>query len=169
MTTFEPKTTLRMGRLLYPGARSCYEPCAEPSLATVVRAAVATVNECTLTSACREDSQSVFGPKSLLAVLSFCYACQVYGSAEIENVLMRNYSSCHIRQDQVPKAATIARFRSQNRHAIRTCLLAALRFLADQKMAQGLVSRVNRAHLEAEATRRITTAAFIDAMAAEHN
>ena len=108
-------------------------------------------------------------PRNLVAVLSFCYARQVYGSADIENAMRRNANFRAACQNQIPAASSLRRFRTDNREAIRTCLVAALRFLANQKVTEGVVTKVNQAHLEAEAARRMSNAAFLDAMAVDQN
>jgi len=42
--------------------------------------------------------------------------------------------------------------------------MAALCFLAEQKVVEGIVTTVNKRHLAEEANRRITMAIFIDTM-----
>ena len=44
------------------------------------------------------------------------------------------------------------------------CLEAALRFMTEQKVAQGLITRVNQERIAEEARRRIIMAMFTDSM-----
>ena len=64
----------------------------------------------------------------------------------------------------MPDARTLRRFRRENREALLTCLKAGLRFLNEQKVAQGLLTHVNEARLAEEASRRIIMAMFTDSM-----
>ena len=59
---------------------------------------------------------------------------------------------------------TIRQFRSVNREALDFCLQAALRCQAEEKIAQGLLAKVNEERLAEEARRRITMAMFTDSM-----
>ena len=102
-------------------------------------------------------------PATLLTVLAYCYALQIYGSTEVEALLRQDANLrgiCH----QFPGARVIRRFRRENREALQVCLEAALRFVAEQKVAQGIISRVNETTLAEEARRRIVMAMFIDSM-----
>jgi hypothetical protein len=110
-----------------------------------------------------KDAPMACQPATLLTVLAYCYALQIYGSAEIEALLRHDANLrriCH----QFPDAGVIRRFRRENRESLRVCLEAALRFVAEQKVAQGIISRVNETSLAEEARRRIVTAMFIDSM-----
>src|SRR5215831_9695467 len=82
-------------------------------------------------------------PETLLAVISYCYALQIYRSAEIAQMFRRGAGFRQLPGDPPPGVLTICRFRRENRDALRQCLTTALRFLADQKVATGVVSKVN--------------------------
>jgi hypothetical protein len=129
------------------------------SLAQAVEAAVTAVDESGLVPlACSGNG------RVLLALLTFCYARQIYASSD---VAARLWSDPSVRQfcgDTLPDAWTLRRFRGENREALDSCLRAALRFLAGQKLAQGFVTRVSEAHLAEEARRRITMAMFLDSL-----
>jgi hypothetical protein len=76
-------------------------------------------------------------------------------------------SVAHFRQlsaNEFPGAVVIRRFRRDNRQALRFCLTAVLCFLAEQKVLEGILTNVNKAHLAEEAGRRITMAIFIDTL-----
>src|SRR5215831_16235447 len=82
-------------------------------------------------------------PETLLAVLSYCYALQIYRSAEIAQMFRRGLGFRQLPGDPSPGVLTICRFRRENRDALHHCLTTALRFLAEQKVATGVVSKVN--------------------------
>jgi hypothetical protein len=96
-------------------------------------------------------------------LLTYCYARQIYGSVEIEDVARRDASVRQICGSEFPSAVVIRRFRRDNRQAIRFCLLAVLSVLAEQKLSAGIVTKVNETHLAEEAGRRIIMAIFTDA------
>jgi hypothetical protein len=64
-------------------------------------------------------------------------------------------------------AEAIREFREQNRSALQTCLAAVLLALAGQKVAAGIVTKINDTFAVAEARRRLTMAAYVDADAGE--
>jgi hypothetical protein len=122
------------------------------------------VDETTLKASAESNPGLFFQPKAILALLAYCYARQIYGSKEIERVLAHDAVLCQACQDDFPKARIIRQFCRDNREAVRTCLIAALSFLADQNVVKGLVTRVSNAHIMEEANRRIIMAMFTDSM-----
>jgi len=164
MTTLEPRTNVRPSVTRHlPAPDHC--TAAEPrSLVQAVQATVRTVDEGTLRPTFHRDARLAFRPKTLLALLCFCYARQIYGSTDIENVLGRDVNFRRLCLNQLPDAPVIRHFCRENREAIHLCLTSVLGFLADQKVAEGTVTKVNKAHLAEEASRRIIMAMFIDSM-----
>ena len=136
-------------------------------LAQAVQAAVQGVDEGRLEPVVRHDNGQAVRPKVLLALLSFCYARQTYGSAEVAAWLEREGNFRQFSQSEVPDAATLCRFRRENRELLHHCLTATLRFLVEQKVAAGLVTKVSQAQLAEEASRRIIMAMFIDSVELE--
>ena len=110
------------------------------------------------------DAGVALQPRTLLALLAYCYARQIYCSADIEACLRRDPNFCQLCHGTFPDARTLRRFRRENREALLLCLKAALRFVAEQKVAQGVVTRFHEAHLAEEANRRIIMAMFTDSM-----
>jgi transposase len=135
-------------------------------LAKAVEAAVRAVDSNTLTPVAPVDAGVALQPKALLAVLAFSYARQIYASSDIEASLRGDSNFRQLCREQFPDARMLRRFRRENRKAVLTCVTAALRFLAEQKVAQGLVTHVNEAHVNEEANRRIIMAMFTDSLAA---
>ena len=103
-------------------------------------------------------------PRMLLTLLAYCYSVEIYGSAEIEALLQRDTNLRPLCREQFLDAPMIRRFRRENRESLQACLEAALRFMAEQKVAQGMITRVNGARIAEEARRRIITAMFTDSM-----
>ena len=130
------------------------------SLTHVVEAAVRNVDECCLRPL-RTSGAVNRDAKRMLALLSWSYARQFYSSVAI-HARLRVDPVAGFWEGGTPDQEDIRRFRDENRHALEQCLHAALRFMAAQKVAEGLVTRINEAHIAAEAARRVITAAFID-------
>src|SRR3954469_3615004 len=107
--------------------------------------------------------------RMLLALLSCCYARQTYRSADVADAVRNDVVFRQRCLGGSPNARTIRRFRRKNRAALHTCLLAGLRFLAEQKLHGGLISRICEKSLEDEARRRIIMAMFIDSMESDRD
>ena len=134
------------------------------ALAEAVVAAAWQIDETMLAPLDATEGKPLLNPRAILAILTFCYAHRIYGSAEVA-ARLRSDSSCRrLCEDKVPDANSLRRFRAQNRLALNFCLKAALRFLAEEKMAQGLVAGVKEERLAREASRRIVMAMFTDSL-----
>lgn len=169
MTTLEPKTNLRPSVSLSLAAPASTTALSAPSLAKAVQAAVHALDESTLRPVARRDAGLAFQPKPLLALLAYCYARQIYGSADIEDLLRRDVHFRELCHNEFPGALAIRRFRRDNREAVHLCLKAALHFLVEQKVEAGAVTRVSDVQLAEEARRRIIMALFIDSMELDEN
>jgi transposase len=111
----------------------------------------------------RRDAGLAFEPRTLLALLSYCYARDIYGSAQVEDVLRRDVNFRQICNNEFPGARVIRRFRRENREALHRCLTAALRAQAEGAV-QTASNKVAEAALVEDASRRIMKAMFIDSM-----
>jgi transposase len=138
MTTLETPTSLRSARCLTlpktPPINDrndrARETAVSPSQA--VQAAARAIARSTLQPVCSPVAGVAFHPRSLLAVLSYCYLSEIYSSADIEDLMRRDGNFRRVCGNQIPDAQTLRRFRRHNREAIETCLSAALRCLAEQ-------------------------------------
>jgi transposase len=170
MTTLEsktPKTNVRPNVTLNPATPGAAATASAPrprSLSQAVQAVVRAVDESTLRLVARRDAGLAYQPKTLLALLTYCYAQHIYGSEDVEDRVRRDGKFGELCQNEFPGARVFRHFRRENREALHHCLLGALRFLADQKVETGIVTAVKQEHLSEEATRRITMAMFIDRM-----
>src|SRR5713101_6145950 len=161
MTTFESKTTLRTG--LGVTLRPPLTPLvAQPeTLMKAVQAAVLATDEESLQRIARADAGVAYQPRTLLALLAYCYAREIYGSEAVEDVMRRDSDFRQLCRNEFPDARLIRRFRRENQEALRGCLTSALRFMAMKKLEEGIVTGVKDAHLVEEANRRIIMAMFI--------
>ena len=135
------------------------------SLAQAVQATVRTVDEATLRPVARRDAGLALQPKALLALLSYCYACQIYASAQVEDVVRRDENFRKLCHNEVPDEWVIRSYRHHNREAIQFCLMTALCYMAEEKVRQGIVAKVNVVSFAEEAKRRIIMAMFLDSVA----
>ena len=93
----------------------------------------------------------------MLAILTYCYASEIYCSEEVEDLMRRDGAFRTACGDDVPDARTLRRFRRQNHDAIEHCLFSVLRTLADQEGAHPADAEVIE-----DAHRRLTTAVLMD-------
>src|SRR4051812_38238599 len=167
MTTLEPKTTTRrsarvaFARQEPPTASRPFEK--PTTLTRAVQKAVRELDQTSLRPVSRRDAGLGFQPRTLVAVLSYCYARDIYGSAEVEDLMRRDKTFRAFCQNEFPYTHTIASFRRHNHEAIRDCLIAVLRFLMmriDPLGANGL----RESQLTAEADRRMANAVLMDSI-----
>jgi hypothetical protein len=137
-------------------------PEAPQTLMQAVHAAVNKINTTVLQPVARSFSNLAFQPRVMLSLLTYCYARQIYRSADIARVLARDAPLANACQNQCPSAGMISQFRNNNCQAIRACLTAVLTFLARQKMDAGIITKVNQANLAEEAGRRLIMAMCAD-------
>jgi len=136
-------------------------------LAVASRQAAHSVDERRLIPVVLQDGRFIVQSKPLLALLTYCYSQQVYGSARICDRLGRDKKLQEFCDDELPNAGVLRTFRDSNRESVRCCLERVLCFSAAQKVAAGFVTRVDSRHLADEARRRVIMAAFLDSMQAE--
>jgi len=163
MTTLEPRTNLRPSRTLDSRTSVDDKDNGRQPLTRAVRSAVSEIEEAALQRVARPDAGLAFAPRTLLALLSYCYARDIFGSAEIEDVLRRDVNFRQICNNEFPGARLIRRFRRDNREALHRCLATALRSLAEGG-PQTVSSESVSAAIAEDATRRIMKAMFIDSM-----
>ena len=163
MTTLEPRTNLLPSRTLDSRIPVKSGTSGRQPLTQAVRSAVSEIEEAALQRVARPDAGVAFEPRTLLALLSYCYARDIFGSAEIEDVLRRDVNFRQICNNEFPGARLIRRFRRDNREALHRCLTRALRSLAEGG-PQTVSSESVCAAIAEDATRRIMKAMFIDSM-----
>src|SRR5688572_5624378 len=163
MTTLEPRTNLRPSRTLDSRIPVQSGTSGQQPLTQAVRSAVSEIEEAALRRVARPDAGLAFEPRTLLALLSYCYARDIFGSADIEDVLRRDGNFRQICNNEFPGARVIRRFRRDNREALHRCLTTALRSLAGSQ-PQPASGESLLAAIAEDATRRIMKAMFVDSM-----
>lgn len=162
MTTLEPKTSCRPSVMLRTGQP--FPPAVAPpdSLTCSVQDAVRAIDENALRPVARRDAGLAYQPRILLALLSYCYAREIYGSEEVEALLRRDVEFRRLCQNEFPGARVFRRFRRENREALTGCLRTVLCFLSRQRRASGVGVDWSEGKEEEEAVRRIDMAMFMD-------
>ena len=133
------------------------------SLSQAVRQAVRAVDDCALRRVARLDAGIAFAPRTLLAVMTYCYAKGIYGSADIEDVLRRDKPYRELCRNEFPGPRVFRRFRRENREVLQSCLERVLRFVMASEMAPESVG-VGAGEAALEASRRMGVAMFMDSM-----
>ena len=160
----EPRTSLRPSAAVEPEVLGRAVSDRPSSVTQAVRAAVRAIDQGALRPVARRDAGMAYEPQTLLALVSYCYARDIYGSADIEDVLRRDSVFRQLCQNEFPGARIIRRFRRENRETLHCCLTSVLRAVA-APMESGRGVELNEDELSEEASRRIMKAVFIDSMA----
>ena len=153
-----------MGRYSRPGKTVWLR--SPQTLVEAVEMAVDQVDTNCLGAVASAQAGTAFQPRTLLGLLTFCYARQIYSSSEITDRVRLELQAFGVSGAAVPDAPMLHRFRAENRGALSFCLKLALLFLAEEKIRQGVVTHVKRAYLAREANRRIIMALFTDSLEA---
>jgi hypothetical protein len=136
-------------------------------LAEAVESAVERVDEGSLNGVARPEASPIFQARSLLGLLAFCYARQVYSSDTIAAQIKRDFAALQVDGDEFPDTFLLQRFRCENKGPLVFCLKSALLFLASEKVRQGLITHVKEPQILEEARRRIIVATFTDSLEME--
>ena len=134
------------------------------TLAQAVEAAVSRIEARMLKPVAPAEAGPAFQSTALLALLTFCYARQMYSSAAIAKQLQRDFTLFRVHNYGLPDGQVLQRFRSFNRWSLDLCLRSALYFLAEEKIRQGFVTHVRDETIKQEASRRIVMAMFTDSL-----
>ena len=135
-----------------------------PALDEMVARAVNEVEDETLEPCSSAAQQPVVESRAVLGLLVRCYVQQIYSSAEVAILAALDAQLPWVWWNATPDTRMLRCFRGQNRQAIQHCLAAALQFQAEEKVAQGRVTKVDREQLAEEARRRMVMAAFVDSL-----
>jgi len=127
------------------------------SPAQAVQAAARAISRNALLPVASAAAGVAFHPRSLLAVLTYCYASEIYSSADIEDYMRCDVNFCRVCGDETPDASTLRRFRRYNHEAIEQCLREVLRFMAAQAG-----HHPTDAEIYEQAHQQLTTAVLMD-------
>jgi transposase len=100
---------------------------AEKRLGGFVLEAVRRVNERDLRRVAAPDAGMAFRPLTLLALITYCYAVEIYGADEIEDLMRRDPEFRGLCRNEFPNSHLIRRFRRYNREAIHQSLVETFR------------------------------------------
>ena len=166
MTTFGLENGLRFNTRYVDQARA---PALESprSLPHAVESAVRGIDIKLLKPVAPVHAGPAFQSTALLALLTFCYARQVYSSAAIAEQLRRDFTLFKVDGYGLPGTPVLQQFRALNRLPLDLCLRSALFFLAQEKIRQGIVTHVKEECIKEEASRRIVMAMFTDSLEME--
>jgi len=142
-------------------------PSAPASLIEAVQTAVQPIAESWLHPIVARTASPAFQPRVMLVVLTYCYAKGLYAGSEILRYLKGDKAFSRVCQHQFPNRREIESFRQHNSYIIEQCLIAALRFLAEQKAARSFVTRAHETFIAEEAKRAIIMAAHIASLEEE--
>jgi transposase len=126
-----------------------------------VQAAVRDINAQNLRRVAPADAGIAFEPKTLLALLTYCYARRIYSSEDVEAVLRKDCGFRELCRNEFPGADLLRRFRRQNHESLQHCLQETLRF--SHPVSSSDLAHSSDAHLAEEADTRIMTAVLMDA------
>ena len=149
----EPRTSLRPSAAMEPEVLGRAVSDRPSSVTQAVRTAVRAIDPGTLRPVARRDSGVAYEPRTLLALLSYCYARDIYGSADIEDVLRRDAVFRQLCQNEFPGARIIRRFRRENREMLQRCLTSVLRAVTAPPVS-GRGVELNEDELAEEADRK---------------
>jgi hypothetical protein len=164
MTLLEPKTSLRAAMCAPLAAAQNSVTPGPHTLRQAIQAAVDAIEDSQMQPFSPAADAPYARSRAVLRLLVEGYARQNYSSSEAAGVAARDPEFSWPWWEQLPDAHALRRFRRENHRAIHRCLMAALRFLAQQKISAGLLTKVDGQQLAEEARRRIITAAFTDSL-----
>jgi hypothetical protein len=128
-----------------------------------------------------EEASAAFRPKTLVALLTYCYAAGIYGSEEIEATMREDVLFRLLCANELPNGRELRLFRRSNREAIEACLRETLRserrFAAGQRQVapgngpalrgggtEGRAADGADAAIASEVTSRLELASWLDNM-----
>lgn len=160
MTTLETPTSLRAARSLtlpQPPHSNDRARDAANSPAQAVQVAAHAIARNVLHPVCAPAAGVAFHPRSLLALLVYCYISEIYSSEDIEDLMRRDANFRCVCGNQIPDAQTLRRFRRHNHEAIELCLHSVLRSVAEQAGAHPTDTEIYE-----QAHQQLATAMFMD-------
>ena len=160
MTIPEPKTQFRSFAIFTEAPAHPVERSKPGSLMDSVRAAIEGIDPHTLRPVARVDAGLAFQPRTLLALMLYCYSHGIYGSADIEDAIRRDTNFRRLCRQEFPDARLLRRFRRENSTVLQSALAELLRRITERQGVEGFET----VDFAGEADRRIRKAMFIDTM-----
>ena len=162
MTTLEPAIHQQPVRMMTGASHQNFVRTTPRTLEQAVHAAVCAIADHQLKPVTADEPAPRARTRALLALVTHCYARQLYSSLDLADIAGRDADFARLGGARFPAAGTLRDFRGENREVVHGCLVQALRFLAEQKISLGVLTKVSEAQLAEEASRRLIMAAFLD-------
>jgi hypothetical protein len=162
--TIKVETVFRADRNTPVAVGQTNVTCPSRTLEQAIRSAADAIQDNVLKPLSADASEPLAQARAVLALLARCYAQQIFRSATAADLAARDPEFPWPWWEALPDAGALRRFRAENRGALQRCLTAALRFLAEEKIIAGRLTRIDDRQLAEEAGRRIVMAAFEDSM-----
>ena len=113
-----------------------------PLLAQPIKAAADAIADGALKPLSLDAASPFAQARAVLALLAHCYAQQIYSSETVAALASRDADFPWPWCEALPDASALRRFRIENRGALHRCLMAALRFLMEEKISAGALTRI---------------------------
>jgi transposase len=164
-TTLSQISALRPGTSVIGTRPVTSDPPSPQSLSQAVQQTVRWVDDSALRRVAPREAGPAFEPRTLLAILTYCYAREIYGSADIEDRMRRDEPFRRLCKNEFPGARVFRRFRRENREVLQNCLYEVLRWLMSGSGAptQGTTA-ITDEDIALAASRRMSAAMFVDSM-----
>jgi hypothetical protein len=91
------------------------------------------INESDLRPVAPAAAGLAFRPRTLLALVTYCYANAIYGSEDIEAAMREDATFRRMCGDEFPDWRKVRHFRRQNRAVIHHCLVETFRRILGQR------------------------------------
>jgi hypothetical protein len=133
------------------------------SVSQAVQLAIRGVEDHALQRVARADAGPAFEPRMLLVIMTYCYAKEIFSSADIEEFLRMDQRYRNLFRNEYPDARVFRRFRRENRQVLQSCLARTLRFVLSAALPPE-AEAPGETQISLEAAHRMTKATFIDSM-----
>ena len=162
-TTLTQISSLRPGTAVSGSRPEALAPAAPDSLSQAVQQAVRWVDDARLRRVAPKDAGPAFDPRTLLGIMTYSYAREIYSSADIEDMLRRDQPFRQLCQNEFPGARIFRQFRRENREVLQGCLFEVLRWVMSAPGPDG-PNPITEEDIALATSRRMSAAMFIDSM-----
>jgi len=160
-TTLSQISSLRPATVVTGSRAESTEPPILQSLSQAVQHAVRWVDDAALRRVAPQNAGPGFEPRTLLAVMTYCYAREIYSSIDIEEMLRRDQPFRNLCQNEFPGARVFRKFRRENRDVLQGCLFQVLHWVLGPAQGPSVISDED---IALAASRRMSAATFVDSM-----
>jgi transposase len=162
-TTLSQISSLRPGTTLSPARTDSRAAPAPQSLSQAVQQTVRSVDDARLRRVAPKDAGPAYDPRTLLAIMTYSYAREIYSSADIEDMLRRDQPFRQLCQNEFPGSRIFRRFRRENREVLQNCLFEVLRWVMSAPGPDS-PNPITDDDIALATSRRMSAAMFVDSM-----